>query len=581
MLEKNLEAKELDVAHLFSDEFVFNIPRYQRPLSWRFFHFMQLFDDIADAITENMDQYFIGSIILQQKPDKTYDVIDGQQRLTALAVLMAVIRDNTKDEDLKRSMSSCLFQKEDKFKNKQETMRIIPWHELKDVFRKYIYAENGTTQFLKDLEEKKIFYKDIDDPRHRLSEAIRGFTAGVIGHRNIESYVKFLFNNVYLVYIKTSNLSSAYRLFTVLNTRGLSLTTADILKAENLSHVNKSDEDYYSKLWRDLEDMFGRSEVEKIITYLKTITVPSRSHYWLWTEYQSIFQKGLLKRGAPFFDRVKDISQLYDSKILSKQLESVPSSSSNRYRIMINLLNSYIPFNDWIPPILAFADKFRSDESLLTFLLKLEKKIILEWADSDNPNYGDRPTTMLGIIREIKEKKNPDEVFDAMLSYVYTSSNVKLDLSSTKDLRRFLGNWLDSSRCARIHRGKFAKYILSRIDLEEWDLNTFEGYYGEVSLEHILPQNPPLDSTWQDKFNDEEHRDLVNTLGNLVLLSGPKNSESRNYDFEKKKKIYFKRKGTSFKTTLEIEKYFDWDVDALVKRNEDLKRRIYRIYSRI
>ena len=95
MIMSEIEAKEVTVGKLFSPDFIFEIPIYQRPLSWARDNFDLLFEDIYDALTNKENQYFLGSIILQEHENKKnrYDIVDGQQRLSALAILMAVIRE--------------------------------------------------------------------------------------------------------------------------------------------------------------------------------------------------------------------------------------------------------------------------------------------------------------------------------------------------------------------------------------------------------------------------------------------------------------------------------------------------------
>jgi hypothetical protein len=61
-----------------------------------------------------------------------------------------------------------------------------------------------------------------------------------------------------------------------------------------------------------------------------------------------------------------------------------------------------------------------------------------------------------------------------------------------------------------------------------------------MTVEHVLPQNPRQDSTWTAEFTEAERNYWVHRLGNLVLLDRKKNSEAQNFDFEVKKKRYFR-----------------------------------------
>jgi len=168
--DTEIEAKQVIVGDLFSQDFMFQIPIYQRPLSWESDNFDLLFEDIFNAMTNNERQYFLGSIILQEheKGKNTYYLVDGQQRISALAILFAVIRDFTINSKLKQKLNSYLYQEEDEFKGIPSEMRIIPWEELKAMFKKYVYEINGTQKFIEDFKNGSIKYNDTLDPRYHL-----------------------------------------------------------------------------------------------------------------------------------------------------------------------------------------------------------------------------------------------------------------------------------------------------------------------------------------------------------------------------------------------------------------------------
>ena len=96
-----IEAKETNIRDLLRNRF-FEIPIYQRPLSWNQDNFQDFVEDIKDALDSGETNYFLGTILL--KGDKNsifYEVVDGQQRLTSLMVLLAVFRDNLNDQQIK------------------------------------------------------------------------------------------------------------------------------------------------------------------------------------------------------------------------------------------------------------------------------------------------------------------------------------------------------------------------------------------------------------------------------------------------------------------------------------------------
>ena len=92
-MSSKITGKEYQLSKIFSKEFDYYIPTYQRPYAWTEEETETLFDDLLDFFnTEQTDNYFLGSIVLIKEDEKPYaDVIDGQQRLTTLTILIAVI----------------------------------------------------------------------------------------------------------------------------------------------------------------------------------------------------------------------------------------------------------------------------------------------------------------------------------------------------------------------------------------------------------------------------------------------------------------------------------------------------------
>lgn len=155
-------------------------------------------------------------------------------------------------------------------------MRITPWEDLQEMFENYIYDLNGTNKFMTDFDKKIIKYKDSQDPHYHLYVAISIFKEKLKDKlkesKDLESFVKHLLNEVYLVYIKTTSFTSVYRLFNVLNTRGLPLNTSDLLKSENIGEIeSKSMRLKYAEDWRQIENNLGR-EIRKFNSIHKDYT---------------------------------------------------------------------------------------------------------------------------------------------------------------------------------------------------------------------------------------------------------------------------------------------------------------------
>lgn len=85
-----IEATELQLLKVFSDDYLFEIPEYQRPYAWTTEQVSELLDDILYAIgvekaIGEIPPYFLGSIvIIKDDISPVADIVDGQQRITTL-----------------------------------------------------------------------------------------------------------------------------------------------------------------------------------------------------------------------------------------------------------------------------------------------------------------------------------------------------------------------------------------------------------------------------------------------------------------------------------------------------------------
>lgn len=560
-----IEAKEAPLGKIFSDDFAFTIPIYQRPFSWSTTNFEALFDDIKQAIVDGVDQYFLGSILLQHNDGNSFDVVDGQQRLTALTILLAVIRDNSNSSDLRNAISSWIYQAGDKWKGLPSVMRVTPWEELKDFFDRYLYQAGGTIKFLREMFEGKIKYKDQEDPKFHFFEAVSTFAKRLGGETDLDRYIQYLLKSVYCVYIITSTQTSAFRLFNVLNSRGMPLDASDLLKSESLGMISEATmREKYAYKWRNLEEGLGREELSNVIAFVRTIQLKEKARLGMYEEYKQIFDKNLLKRGMAFIDYLVAISSIYRSRVLEADLETGNAEEKNNYRVTVDLMFRFIPFLDWIPPLLAFQHKYESEKDLLKFLLVLERKIVLEWVSGFSPT--ERVVSSGSVLKAIEKSKEPGEAI------------MSVEMPEKARAEKALLDRLNDREFYWIYGKRLAKYLLLRIDKEYWELENFPGYPGTITVEHVLPQNPSDDSPWLSVFSGQNRENLTDTLGNLVLLSGRMNSEAQNYDFARKKQVYFGKKGTPFRITQQLAKYDEWRPDSVNARHKELVGRCRRVF---
>ena len=71
------------------------VPPNQRSYAWRATHIRNLLQDLNEALTrrEKADEYFLGTIVLIDRPGEAPSIVDGQQRIATTTILRARIRD--------------------------------------------------------------------------------------------------------------------------------------------------------------------------------------------------------------------------------------------------------------------------------------------------------------------------------------------------------------------------------------------------------------------------------------------------------------------------------------------------------
>ena len=164
--QKQIESGKIFIGSVFgtynNNQMWYRIPEYQRPYVWEDEQVISLLEDVASSQKFAPDsEYFLGSIVLHSKAsvNNTYrdnEILDGQQRLSTLYLLMAVIRDLSEDINLKDTCAEAIYQKENKYKAIPERMRIAfdIREEVQDFSEKFIKPKGSTN----DIEKIKILY---------------------------------------------------------------------------------------------------------------------------------------------------------------------------------------------------------------------------------------------------------------------------------------------------------------------------------------------------------------------------------------------------------------------------------------
>ena len=250
-MELNDMIKELyilDKKNIFDREDQYIIPRYQRSYAWEDKEILQLIDDINDV--DKSENYYLGSLIVSKVKDKkdTFEVVDGQQRLTTLYLLLSyLVHLKVLDEEVPSTLSfDCRTNSNFTLENIHRVLQGSLDSENEEKVEQSI--RNG----LKIIDYK--FKTDNLLNPHEFADRLK---------------------HVILYRIEVPKHTDLNRYFEIMNTRGEQLEQHDILKAKLMGCLDEEkDREFFARVWEACSDMTGYiqmhfppTEREKIFGY--------------------------------------------------------------------------------------------------------------------------------------------------------------------------------------------------------------------------------------------------------------------------------------------------------------------------
>lgn len=558
-----LSAHEQPISKIFGGDYVFEIPGFQRPYAWTAEQARDLFDDLWDAAkaqdpSEELSPYFLGSVVLI-KSDNAPDcqVVDGQQRLTTITLLLSGIRANL-SVDEGHDITQLIYEKGSQILGTQDRFRLSLRSRDLEFFQTYVQREGGFAKLIslgeQSSDSRKNLYKNAEYFDQRLKEMA------------VEERLKlaqFIVTRCFLVVVSTPDLDSAYRIFSILNSRGLPLAPGDILKAEIVGAIEDSQRDAYTRKWEDLEESLGRNEFSELLSLIRMIYRKAKPKGTVLKEFREHVAHGYTPKKL-IDDVIVPIGEVFAELTDAAYVSSEKAEIVNERLRWLNRLE----FNDWLPPALAFAVRHRNEpKKMEAFFRDLERLAYSMLIRKSSIN--DRIEKFSRLTKEIESGEDT------------TNSKSALQLSQAEQSATYkvLSGPLYDTLAARARSA-----VLLRLDaLMSGGGATYD--YDTITVEHVLPQNPKADSKWAEWFTDSQKRaEVVHSLGNLALLTRKKNASASNWEFDRKKKAYFSKDGISpFVLTTQVLEYNEWTPAIVAARQKQLCDKLenhWRLQSR-
>ncbi|MFP6150298.1 DUF262 domain-containing protein [Helicobacter pylori] len=591
MANESVEGKAHSLGDILATEFkaYYQIPIYQRPYQWTEENCKKLLDDLLSSYEcYKESDYFCGSLVLiaigtdSATNAKTYDVVDGQQRLSTFILLAKVLATLYNNEVLNNKTSRDFLEKSlgdtDGEKRKRLTFNTIGLN-AKDDFQ-------GALDFFDNLDASKGKNSKSNDPSKGKNNYLKNAICLINYLRekeieDINAFIKWLYFKVVFIRTTCSNISMALRIFSVLNARGLPLHAIDVFKVELLKKLAKEkDQEEFVSRWSALHQKCSDNDLtmEILFSWYLDYLEPKTSREKMEKELVTWF-KNLNKTPLEYLKGVEDFYNAY-CEVLEMQdrhahLLSYKDDDHLRVILCASLLHRY------------------SDQDIEALKELLVKFYYQDWVAGQTKST--RSQTCCNIIIALKEKKSVRHIASIVVKKYLDDKNIT---------QRFRDNLQDSNLYTKFYfagksvkKNSWLKPVLILVEYFVSDDPCPKRIQMDKNLhiEHILPQQPGSSSQWMKDFSEEERELYTHSLANLTLLGGKKNTQASNLDFKEKKEIYMgnavklgkDKRGrekpfkvmTCYKMTIDVAQYTEWTPKSLEKRKEELIKRIESVLT--
>ena len=433
--------KPLKIGDIFNrreNEF-YRIPIYQRNYAWKETEIRQLIQDIYDYAKQDEKQYYyIGTLVVLPNKDNTFEVIDGQQRLTTLSMLVAYLKNEEKEEN-------------NYYKNLENTITF--------------QCRKVSTDALNKIWESSDVKDVADSISNAYHQILRKSFEDIVKEK--EKFKKYLLENVIIYRISVPQDTDLNHYFEIMNTRGEQLEKHEILKAKLLSVFkdNTGTIEFYSGIWDACSDMGKYVCPEALLPRSQDKKQDSNDQE----------NKGENSHKQDF--TIKSIIEKYEDK---KSDNDQNNNAEDRYR-------SIIDFPNFLLMVLKLIDdKTVLDDKKLLEQFKFNEKILNE---NNEQTKEDNVKKFFGVLLKARYLFDnyviKRELASGKWILKFLKVNAKVNAKGEKKEIRELNNTFDDEKNKQI------LMLLSMLEVsypnysyKTWLFETLKYLTGKAQLQH-------------------------------------------------------------------------------------------------
>lgn len=560
------------VHQLFSQERRYAIPLFQRPYVWGADQWEALWEDIRDMAEATRDPanhtqgtHFLGAIVLQGVPLSgrhvaTFEVIDGQQRLTTLQLFLSALRSVAtalKVARLPEMLLSILQNQHAMVDVDIERWKVWPTSKDQDQYLKAMTA-NDRASLAAEFPDR-----DPKDRRRKLQRppmvaawlyfydamqkwATEGVSPSITIEDRLYDILDALRTRLEIVQIDLTDKESPQVIFETLNARGVPLLAADLLRnfifqrAGSPSAAQQLHKSYWSRFeadldplnpalgrWWDQEERQGRLTRARLDLFLQHYVTTQTSRIVRIPDLFEDYKAWVMRSPFPSVeDELKTLTRYaaHFETILRADRTKPVGRFAARVRAMDQ--TTVFPLVLWVldTAMLKDADRFSILRDLESFLVR---RMICR-----RPSQGYN-RFFLQLLTAFRAKPSVDGA-----SFQHLLAAGKTDHTEWPDDDTFEKAWLELDAYTELGPGRVAMVLRALEDVLHGPKTEKVPVGGPLSVEHVLPQewesHWPLPGLTDIQMERDTRAALLHDFGNLTLVTPSFNSSLSNRSAKEK-----------------------------------------------
>lgn len=534
-----MKAEVEEISGVFRDggDVQFILPRFQRAYAWEEKDWQTLWKDARKIIasnTANLD-HFLGAMVVVNietgiNEPRTYQLVDGQQRLLTISIFLCALRNLAKSDSLRREILDYLV---NEHRVGLQHYKILPTVNNDDrAIWRHLLKYNTSPEYQREdsliNRSYEYFYNSIKKYTQE-----NGVDLAEI-FRNFKKFLK-------IAVIHLDRDEQTHQIFESLNTKGKPLTQADLVRNYIALRLNATQQDeIWEKYWREIDDETMLSDKRSVSSRGRKIGELTGffRHYLACQKY---FLPNVGDVYEEFRNFMEESSQNNNDVLFEQEMKTLHRYAHHYKRLLdpdnsgeigkqIDRLNEFEATASY-PLLLYLYDLYSQEQvtadSFLECLRKLENFLVRSLVGGTTNNQANRlyPT----IVRELVDSNLTDKRFIT----AFQNALHKRNYPSNERIREVLKteNMYEGGKSAKL------KFILEEVSQQlakKRALDVRTELIGKPTIEHIMPQRP-RDMSQLGGDLESVHRDLVDNIGNLTIVSQSFNSTLSNRTFSDKR----------------------------------------------